>query len=277
MDATARAVRAAADAAAVATAVGVDTAPPGGDDADTTTSLTHQLTVLVGEEGAAAAVAWLASAPSRPPPPPLTLPSPADKAARGAVHAWFRGAAASLAPGVAVDTATTGDGITASVRGGGGGGASGRGRGRDTKRRRGDDDATTTPTPRRWSDRAAECAGGRERPYCHFSLRKINWDSASALAALARTAGLNPSSFSVAGTKDKRAVTCQRVSAWGVDAARVAKAAGRLQDVAVSDFAFERTPLRLGGAAGNRFTLVLRRVAAEDAGEVVAGVDGLQR
>ena len=274
MDATARAVRAAADAAAVATAVGVDTAPAGGEDADATTSLTRQLAALVGEDGAASAVAWLSSASTCP--PPLTLPSPADKAARGAVHAWFRGASASLAPGVAVDTATTGDGITASVRGGGGGGASGRGRGRDTKRRRADN-ADTTPTPRRWSDRAAECAGGRERPYCHFSLRKKNWDSASALAALARTAGLTPSSFAVAGTKDKRAVTCQRVSAWGVDAARMARAAARLQDVDVSDFAFERTPLRLGDAAGNRFTLVLRRVAVEDAGEVVAGVDGLQR
>lgn len=52
--------------------------------------------------------------------------------------------------------------------------------------------------------------------YCRFLLCKENMDSGHALSLLARTVHCSPSCFGVAGTKDKRAVTVQQVTAFKV-------------------------------------------------------------
>lgn len=107
-----------------------------------------------------------------------------------------------------------------------------------------DDDARANGTPQqvqsiiriRWSGRGGGGGGGRgdqrptpingnnpePPPYIHFLLQKTNRDSQDALNLLARTLGLGRGpgqsqgkmvkELSIAGTKDKRAVTVQRVA-----------------------------------------------------------------
>lgn len=254
-DAAARAAVAATDAAVLAGAAGA-----GADGHEA------QLAALVGDEEAAAASAWVAAVAAAgprgdpPTPPPLTLPAPDAKAGRAGVHAWFRGAAAAAGVAGGVDTATAArdDGAVDIVATA----APPRAR----KRAR---DASNLSGKR--DDRNAVAAtfpGGRERRFCHFTLSKVGWDTAAALAALARAANAPASSFAVAGTKDRRAATTQRASAWGVAAGRLAAAADRVPRVAVGDFSYHSSPVRLGDAAGNEFVVVLRRVQAEGAGAV---------
>ena len=52
--------------------------------------------------------------------------------------------------------------------------------------------------------------------FCRFVLYKENMDSSHALGCIARLLHIQQSSLSVAGTKDKRAVTVQHVTAFKV-------------------------------------------------------------
>src|SRR3989338_4001147 len=49
-----------------------------------------------------------------------------------------------------------------------------------------------------------------------FWMEKFNWDTHQALHEIARKLHVSPSRFGIAGTKDKRAITKQRVSAWEI-------------------------------------------------------------
>lgn len=70
--------------------------------------------------------------------------------------------------------------------------------------------------------------------------------------------------WSVAGTKDKRGVTCQRVTAWKVLASRLRALNKRLMGIKLGNFKYVDKQLELGDLHGNRFTVVLRNVTAED-------------
>lgn len=56
--------------------------------------------------------------------------------------------------------------------------------------------------------------------YCRFALCKENMDSGNALSLLARSVHCSPACFGIAGTKDKRAVTVQQVTAYKVPQSR---------------------------------------------------------
>src|SRR3989338_5868353 len=56
-----------------------------------------------------------------------------------------------------------------------------------------------------------------------FWMEKRNWDNNLALRAIAKTLHCSASRIGVAGTKDKRAVTKQRVSVFGVSKEQVEK------------------------------------------------------
>ena len=153
----------------------------------------------------------------------------------------------------------------------------------------------------------------RQRPplpgaFCHFTLEKTNLDTAAALQEIAlrcwggggggsgggrggRGGGRNrgrgskndgrrpvsSAALSVAGTKDKRGITCQRVSARRTAAKRLASAAAGVRGVRVGDFSYEAEGLRLGDGRGNRFTLALRGLRAEggeEEGETETGGGG---
>nr|VWO95201.1 Orotidine 5'-phosphate decarboxylase (EC (OMP decarboxylase) (OMPDCase) (OMPdecase) (Uridine 5'-monophosphate synthase) (UMP synthase) [Ganoderma boninense] len=148
-----------------------------------------------------------------------------------------------------------------SKRGGGGGRGRGGGRGGKTE------------------------GGGRgERgnypPYIHFTLQKTNRDTQDALAHLSRTLHCNVKDLSVAGTKDKRGVTVQRVSlrrgnktvedVWkmanGLNGRRTMEEALTQRGergVRVTDFNYRRASLELGMLKGNAFVITLRNVRAD--------------
>lgn len=125
-------------------------------------------------------------------------------------------------------------------------------------------------------------AGGRDRgergaypPYIHFTLQKTNRDTQDALAHLSRCLHCNVKDLSVAGTKDKRGVTVQRVSlrrgnktvedVWrlanGINVRRTAEEALTTRGergIRVADFNYRKASLELGMLKGNAFVITLR-------------------
>ncbi|KAL7420189.1 multisubstrate pseudouridine synthase 7 [Cryptotrichosporon argae] len=129
--------------------------------------------------------------------------------------------------------------------------------------------------------------GPREKyqPYIHFTLHKTNRETQDCLGHLARLLGVAQRDLSVAGTKDKRAVTVQRVSlrrathtlvsVWKA-ANQIRAHAGRRTDATavseraergtrIGDIAYADKQLELGMLRGNQFRITLRNVQAEQA------------
>ena len=123
--------------------------------------------------------------------------------------------------------------------------------------------------------------GGGERggypPYIHFTLQKTNRDTQDALAHLSRSLHCSVKDLSVAGTKDKRGVTVQRVSLRRAnktveDVWRMANGFGGRRTIdeiltkrgergiRVADFNYRRASLELGMLKGNAFVITLRQV-----------------
>lgn len=69
---------------------------------------------------------------------------------------------------------------------------------------------------------------------------------------------LNQKVFGIAGTKDRRAITSQRVSAYRVEIQRIKKLKPQLRGIVLSGFGYSDHELKLGDLWGNRFSIVLR-------------------
>ncbi|PQE12108.1 uridine synthase protein [Rutstroemia sp. NJR-2017a BVV2] len=94
--------------------------------------------------------------------------------------------------------------------------------------------------------------------YLHFTLFKENKDTMESIHLLSRMLKVKPKDFAYAGTKDRRAVTAQRVSAFRHHAQRLANLNPKLWGAKVGDFKYEKFALRLGDLEGNEFTITLR-------------------
>lgn len=101
-----------------------------------------------------------------------------------------------------------------------------------------------------------------EGEYTHFIMEKRDWDTLKALKRLSRALRVSRKRFGFAGTKDKRAVTRQRVAVWNVKPEVLEKV--RLKDISLSDFKRSDSRVNLGNANGNRFSIVLRAVENEN-------------
>lgn len=66
--------------------------------------------------------------------------------------------------------------------------------------------------------------------------------------------------FTFCGTKDKRGVTSQRVSAYRVSIERLVGLNKTLRGCKLGNFSYEKERLQLGDSKGNQFTLVIREV-----------------
>lgn len=100
---------------------------------------------------------------------------------------------------------------------------------------------------------------GEKKEYLHFTLQKLNWDNLRALKILSKKLAVSRRRFGFAGTKDKRALTTQRVSVWNIDAEELKKI--RVKDMVLRDFAYAEERINLGHLWGNRFTITLRNIA----------------
>ncbi len=98
--------------------------------------------------------------------------------------------------------------------------------------------------------------------FTHFTLVKKNWDTMRAAKEIARSLGVSQNRLSYAGTKDKHAVTAQRVSAANVPPGELS--AIRLKDLTLKDFSYADEPVKLGSLWGNQFTITVRDVALEE-------------
>ncbi|WRT63389.1 uncharacterized protein IL334_000294 [Kwoniella shivajii] len=132
---------------------------------------------------------------------------------------------------------------------------------------------------------------GQPRPpklpqYIHFTLHKSNRETMDALSHLSRMFSAHPKDLSVCGTKDKRAVTVQRVclkrngktlgAVW--KAANGIKQGRRNEDqaiedrgergVRIGDLAYSDKYLELGMLKGNQFVITLRNVQEENTAEI---------
>ncbi|KAK3200613.1 hypothetical protein Dsin_024028 [Dipteronia sinensis] len=196
---------------------------------------------------------------------PIVLSANSDKSHRTAIHNFFKENLKFLV----TDTV---DGPDASskcirVRLNSGGKNSG---GRNSKKRkeRGD-----KPFDSRGSENWSEHVG----KFLRFHLYKENKDTQEALGLIAKMLGIQPRSFGFAGTKDKRAVSTQRVTVFKQHASRLAALNKRLFGIQAGDFCYVKEGLMLGQLQGNRFTVTLRGVIADSEDVIKAAANSLGR
>ncbi|KAG2077310.1 tRNA pseudouridine synthase D [Suillus decipiens] len=158
----------------------------------------------------------------------------------------------------------------------------------------------------KWSRRGGGRGGGRggrggrgERsdrgnhpPYIHFTLQKTNRDTQDALGYLSRTLHVNIKDLAVAGTKDKRGVTVQRVSLRRgnktvEDVWKSANQSNRRsvqeilsqrgdRGVRIADFNYRKAGLELGMLKGNAFVITLRNVQVENVGTLDRAMNSIK-
>lgn len=95
---------------------------------------------------------------------------------------------------------------------------------------------------------------GSTGKFTHFILQKRDWSTEGALARLSRALRTSPTHFNYAGTKDKVALTTQRVSCFGKTPAQFASLAP-LKDISVLGAWQASDKVRLGDLLGNKFTI----------------------
>ncbi len=97
--------------------------------------------------------------------------------------------------------------------------------------------------------------------YLHLDLEKVNKDLHSALAVIARHLHLSKKRIGYAGLKDKRAVTCQRISIWEPDKSLVESF--RASGIRLRKPEWSNEKIDLGMLEGNRFTVKIRDIELE--------------
>lgn len=110
---------------------------------------------------------------------------------------------------------------------------------------------------------ARQWPGGSRCRHLRFSLYKENMDTAAAIAKLAHCLHVRQSCFGFAGTKDKRGVTVQHVTAFKISAERLAGLNPKLYNMQTGNYKYVERELCLGALRGNAFRLVLRGVDAD--------------
>lgn len=99
----------------------------------------------------------------------------------------------------------------------------------------------------------------KEKEYLNFTLVKWNWDTIRALNYIRKKIHVSLKRFGIAGMKDKRALTAQRVSLWKGRAKTLTRL--KLPDIVLKDFEYADERINLGTALGNRFTITIREVS----------------
>ncbi|KAJ3269926.1 hypothetical protein HDV01_000813 [Terramyces sp. JEL0728] len=96
--------------------------------------------------------------------------------------------------------------------------------------------------------------------YLHFTLYKENRDTMDAINIISKLVRADSKSFTYPGTKDKRAITTQKVSVKGITAERLSGINDKLNNIKLGNFSYHPENLQLGDANGNHFTIAIRNV-----------------
>ncbi|GJP55223.1 hypothetical protein CLOM_g14197 [Closterium sp. NIES-68] len=222
-------------------------------------------------------------------PEPVVFAASADKAYRAAMHAFFK-----AFPFLVSDTIDAVEGPpyrcvrlrflpppALNLGGAAGRGAAGNGAQRDGADDRGggegEEEENEQPAfDRRGRKGADGVPATATRRFLMFHVLKENKDTNEAMALVARYLGVQTKALGFSGTKDKRAVTVQRVTVCNQTARKVASLNSKLFGIRVGDYRFVDQPLVLGQLAGNRFIVTLRSVQAPSLDAITAAAEGLR-
>ncbi len=94
--------------------------------------------------------------------------------------------------------------------------------------------------------------------YLIAELTKTNWDIHHLVRDLARILKISQNRFGWAGTKDKRAVTRQKISIWDIDWDELALV--HLKDIEFKFTGRSNKKVNLGDLWGNRFRIIIRNI-----------------
>jgi len=100
----------------------------------------------------------------------------------------------------------------------------------------------------------------------HFTLVKKNWTTLRAISELSKRLRISRRRFGYAGTKDKRAITSQRVSVWNVDIEKLKKI--KMKDIILKNFEYSNKRISLGDLYGNRFTITIRNAKIKNLNKI---------
>lgn len=97
--------------------------------------------------------------------------------------------------------------------------------------------------------------------YLIVKLTKKNWDTHHLIRELSRWCRVSRSRFGWAGTKDKKAITTQRISIWDPDRDIEAMIPDvRIPDIELEIIGRSKRKISLGDLCGNKFRIVLRNI-----------------
>src|SRR3989338_4324944 len=91
-----------------------------------------------------------------------------------------------------------------------------------------------------------------------FWLEKFNWDTNQAIKEIARKLHISVSRIGIAGTKDKRALTRQRISVYGLAPQDIEKI--NVQGLRLYNFEESDRKIQLGESDGNKFIITIRGI-----------------
>ncbi|AKB29230.1 tRNA pseudouridine 13 synthase [Methanosarcina siciliae C2J] len=101
---------------------------------------------------------------------------------------------------------------------------------------------------------------GKDGKYLVLELTKRDWDTHHFTRTLAKILQISQKRINVAGTKDKRALTTQKISIFDVDASVIEKI--HLKDVELKILGRSRKSVELGDLWGNEFIITIRGIAS---------------
>jgi tRNA pseudouridine13 synthase len=99
---------------------------------------------------------------------------------------------------------------------------------------------------------------GQEGKYLILELVKRDWDTHHLTRTLAKILQMSQKRISVAGTKDKRALTTQKISIFDIDAQEIEKI--HLKDVELKVLGRSRKSVELGALWGNNFRITISSI-----------------
>lgn len=101
---------------------------------------------------------------------------------------------------------------------------------------------------------------GPSKDFIHFTLNKENKDTMEAVNVITKLLRVPSRVIRYAGTKDRRAVTCQRVSISKIGLDRLNALNRTLKGMIIGNYNFSDASLNLGDLKGNEFVVVIRDV-----------------
>ncbi len=105
-----------------------------------------------------------------------------------------------------------------------------------------------------------------------IELKKVNWDTNSVIREISRRLGISRNRIGFAGTKDKSAVTVQKLSIRGINAEDLKRV--RLADVTMRILGRSNKPVSLGDLHGNEFEIVIRGLNGSES-EILSRIDSI--